>query len=400
MAHVIDTRSHAIVGNVLVDARPRAVAWQSDGTRFWVSSEIGGTVSVVDANRHQVVGKVAFSVPGIAAEAIQPVGLTFTRDARGCWWRRARNRVAVVDARTFEVERYLLVGQRVWNIALSPDGTRAYTTNGVSNDVSVIDRARCGWCAPCRWAACRGASSPCRSSRDRGPGRERPVAQLRERPARRTSPSRCGRRLRGAARPQRVGQDHALRAADALVRPSRRPGARLRAGTARRSRRRAGADRRGVQQPTLDPDLSVRQNLLYHGALHGLPRAEGAGARRRAAPPRPGRADRRARALAFRRAAPPHRTGPGAAHPPLAVAAGRTHGGARPRLARHHLAHVRGLCREGGLAALWSTHLLDEAQDADALVVLHRGRVRAAGSPSAVSAPPEPAPGCAPPTTR
>src|SRR5919202_563398 len=33
------------------------------------------------------------------------------------------------------------------------------------------------------------------------------------------------------------------------------------------------------QQPTLDPDISVLENLLYHGALHGLPRAE---ARRRA----------------------------------------------------------------------------------------------------------------------
>ncbi len=29
------------------------------------------------------------------------------------------------------------------------------------------------------------------------------------------------------------------------------------------------------QQPTLDLDLTVRQNLLYHAALHGLGRAEG-----------------------------------------------------------------------------------------------------------------------------
>jgi YVTN family beta-propeller protein len=49
--------------------------------------------------------------------------------------------VAVVNAQTFEVEDYLLVGQRVWQVALSPDEAYAYATNGVSNDVSVIDIA-------------------------------------------------------------------------------------------------------------------------------------------------------------------------------------------------------------------------------------------------------------------
>ena len=49
------------------------------------------------------------------------------------------NRVAVVDAQTFEVEKYLLVGQRVWQLAFSPDQKWLYSTNGVSNDISVID---------------------------------------------------------------------------------------------------------------------------------------------------------------------------------------------------------------------------------------------------------------------
>jgi YVTN family beta-propeller protein len=35
-----------------------------------------------------------------------------------------------------------LVGQRVWHIALSPDGGRLYTANGNSSDVSVIDLRR------------------------------------------------------------------------------------------------------------------------------------------------------------------------------------------------------------------------------------------------------------------
>jgi YVTN family beta-propeller protein len=49
------------------------------------------------------------------------------------------NRVAVINAQTLQVEKYLLVGQRVWNLAFSPDQKQLYTTNGISNDVSIIN---------------------------------------------------------------------------------------------------------------------------------------------------------------------------------------------------------------------------------------------------------------------
>ena len=42
--------------------------------------------------------------------------------------------------------------------------------------------------------------------------------------------------------------------------------------------------------------------------------------------------------------------------------------------------HVHGLCREESLAVLWATHLIDEIEPGDRVVLLHRGRVRAAGS--------------------
>ena len=45
----------------------------------------------------------------------------------------------MIDAKTYEVKYYLLVGQRVWQLAFSPDQKFLYTTNGVSNDISVID---------------------------------------------------------------------------------------------------------------------------------------------------------------------------------------------------------------------------------------------------------------------
>ncbi len=42
--------------------------------------------------------------------------------------------------------------------------------------------------------------------------------------------------------------------------------------------------------------------------------------------------------------------------------------------------HVRRLCREDGLAVLWATHLIDEVEEGDEVIVLHRGRVLASGS--------------------
>ncbi len=75
-------------------------------------------------------------------EAIQPVGVAITRDRKLAFVALGpANRVAVVDAQTYEVLRYLLVGQRVWSLAFNPDQSRLYTTNGVSNDISVIDVA-------------------------------------------------------------------------------------------------------------------------------------------------------------------------------------------------------------------------------------------------------------------
>jgi YVTN family beta-propeller protein len=73
-------------------------------------------------------------------EAIQPVGVKIKSDrSRAFVALGPANRVAVIDAQDLEVEEYLLVGQRVWQLAFSPDEKFLYTTNGVSNDVSVID---------------------------------------------------------------------------------------------------------------------------------------------------------------------------------------------------------------------------------------------------------------------
>jgi PQQ-dependent catabolism-associated beta-propeller protein len=140
MAHFIDTDTRQIVANVLVDARPRFAEFKRDGSELWVSSEIGGTVSVIDPIKHEVTEKITFEIPGLRKEAIQAVGISITDDGRTAFVALGpANRVAVIDATTHVVQKYVLVGQRVWHMAFTPDGKYLLTTNGVSNDVSVID---------------------------------------------------------------------------------------------------------------------------------------------------------------------------------------------------------------------------------------------------------------------
>jgi PQQ-dependent catabolism-associated beta-propeller protein len=142
MAHFIDTATHQITDSVPVDARPRFAEFTSDGSEVWVSSEIGGTVSVIDAATRKLKRKIGFEVPGLRAEAIQPVGIRITADGRKAYVALGpANRVAVVDAQAYTVEDYLLVGQRVWQLDFTPDQKFVISTNGLSNDITFIEVA-------------------------------------------------------------------------------------------------------------------------------------------------------------------------------------------------------------------------------------------------------------------
>jgi YVTN family beta-propeller protein len=68
------------------------------------------------------------------------MGILFSKDGKLAFVAIGRaNRIAVLDAATFEVKKYILIGQRPWHMALSPDGSKLYTANGLTNDMTVID---------------------------------------------------------------------------------------------------------------------------------------------------------------------------------------------------------------------------------------------------------------------
>src|SRR5665213_133493 len=142
MVHFIDTTTREIVGNLLVGSRPRFSAYKSDGSELWVTSEIGGALAIIDPATRKLKQTVNFEISGLRSEQIQPVGINITKDGKlGFVDLGPANRVAVVDGVTHTVLKYLLVGQRVWHGAFTPDEKYLLVANGVSTDVSVIDVA-------------------------------------------------------------------------------------------------------------------------------------------------------------------------------------------------------------------------------------------------------------------
>lgn len=140
IAHFIDTKTYEVVDNILVGSRPRHAEFSPDGSKLWVSSEIGGTVAVIDVATRKIERTISFSLSGVESNAIQPVGVKLTKDGGTAFVALGpANRVAVIDTSTYAVTKYLLVGQRVWHLALTLDETLLFTTNGASNDVTVID---------------------------------------------------------------------------------------------------------------------------------------------------------------------------------------------------------------------------------------------------------------------
>ena len=140
MAHFINTDSLEIFENVLVDQRPRVAMFTPDDSEVWVSAEIGGTVKVIDPGTRKVKQTIKFPIPGVNDESIQPVGIRHTKDGKYTFVALGpANRIAVIDQKSKKVIKYLLVGQRVWQMDFSSDQAILLSTNGVSNDISFID---------------------------------------------------------------------------------------------------------------------------------------------------------------------------------------------------------------------------------------------------------------------
>ncbi len=139
------------------------------------------------------------------------------------------------------------------------------------------------------------------------------------------------------------------------------------------------------QRQTLDLDITVKQNLHYHAALHGMSK--------RAAHERANHCMIRHEIQEFA----DHKVGrlSGGQRRRVEIARALIH---EPRLLlldeptvgldinsrQDFISHVRSLCTKEKVGVLWSTHLIDEVELTDYLVVLEKGQVVGKGIVSEV----------------
>ncbi|MDE1949103.1 MAG: PQQ-dependent catabolism-associated beta-propeller protein [Burkholderiales bacterium] len=142
LVSVVDVASATVRKNIAVAKRPRRFALTPDGRELWVTSELGAAVTIVSTRDNSILATIHFEVPGARDTDITPVGITMTRDGRHAFVALGKaNRVAFVDVAKRKVEHLVLVGKRVWSVALNKAETRLYAVNGLSDDVTIIDVA-------------------------------------------------------------------------------------------------------------------------------------------------------------------------------------------------------------------------------------------------------------------
>ncbi|AZY92606.1 ABC transporter ATP-binding protein [Paracoccus sp. S4493] len=142
------------------------------------------------------------------------------------------------------------------------------------------------------------------------------------------------------------------------------------------------------QSRAMDADLTIRQNLIYHASLHGIPG--------RLARPRidqvlgqvdlADKADTRVTALSggqSRRA----EIARALIHSPDLLLLDEATVGLDVKSRAEVLALTRRLIARDGVSALWATHIMDEIDPADDLVILHRGRVLRQGRAADIAGP-------------
>jgi ABC-2 type transport system ATP-binding protein len=141
------------------------------------------------------------------------------------------------------------------------------------------------------------------------------------------------------------------------------------------------------QQMSLDLDMNVRANLRFHAALHGL---RGAVAEERIIKDcETGGLGQELQRLVRELSGGNRRKVElvrALLHRPAVLLMDEPTVGLDPKSRRELLAAIRADVRQRQSTVLWATHLVEEAEAADRVLVLHKGKLLADGTPAEVTA--------------
>lgn len=137
------------------------------------------------------------------------------------------------------------------------------------------------------------------------------------------------------------------------------------------------------QQSTLDMDLTVEGNLLFHCRLHGISKTE---AKKRISDELQRFGLSEVRITSVKKLSGGNRRKVelirALLHRPRILLMDEATVGLDPESRMSLLDYVNSLCRERGLSVLWSTHIVEEVASADRVIVLNKGSVVIESEPS------------------
>jgi YVTN family beta-propeller protein len=136
--YVVDARSMKVLATIATEKRPRAIFLASRSHRGYVTDEFGAALTAFSTDDYKVVKTISLGDPKV----VRPMGIASSDGERLYVTTGRFGALLEVEAQSGRILRTIeKVGQRPWGIALSRDGRKAYTANGPSADVSVIDLA-------------------------------------------------------------------------------------------------------------------------------------------------------------------------------------------------------------------------------------------------------------------
>lgn len=134
--YVVDAHDMKVVAQIPTQKRPRAIFLSKLTHRGYATDEFGAALTVFNTENYQVEKTISLGDP----KQVRPMGIASV-DGRRLYVTTGRfGALLEVDPESGTVVRTVdKVGARPWGVALSHDGSKAYTANGPSGDVSIID---------------------------------------------------------------------------------------------------------------------------------------------------------------------------------------------------------------------------------------------------------------------